>query len=397
MWQAAVMGVASGALAGIGALWWERRQTAEQRRAAWESAVTSGPAGQSVLDEAAAADSVLAALNPDREVVPFSPLRGTDATAAVQWCDGAGDLRVWRIAGEAGNGKTRLLLEVQHRVEDRGWRCGWVRRGHAADAVTAAALQKEPVLLLVDDADALPDHQDLAAMLTAVARTEGDARLRVVLAARDFGGWWGQLREGLDPAVDARLRPPGRTRLTAWGTTTTDQHQLFEAALRHYARHCNLAPPAITLTGITVATPVAELHAAAASAVHHGLTGSVPISTALQRLFTTEEDWWQTNASHWDIPYPLPVLQAVITAATLIGADDRAQFSRRLQCLPGLTTAPARSRDDLALWVHQLYAQRGGEWLDPHLPARLTERYAVACAASQPALPAALAAAALTA
>jgi hypothetical protein len=389
VWQAAVMGVGSGALGGMGALWWERRQEVEQRQAAWAATVTSGPAGQSVLDGAAAADSVLAVLNPDREVVPFSPLRGADATAAVQWCDGAGDLRVWRVAGEAGNGKTRLLLEVQHRIENRGWRCGWVRRGRAADAVTAAALQEEPVLLLVDDADTLPDHQDLATMLTAVARTEAHTRLRVVLAARDFGDWWGQLRAGLDPAVDARLRPPGRTRLTAWGTTTADKHQLFEAALRHYARHFDLAPPAITLTGITVATPVAELHAAAVSAVYHGLSGSIPISTALQQLFTTEENWWQTNAAYWDIPYPLPVLQAAITAATLIGADDRAQFSRRLHCLPGLTTAPVKSRNDLALWVHQLYAQRGGEWLDPHLPARLAERYAVTCAASQPALAAA--------
>ena len=376
-------------------MWWEQRQAAEAARRAWEAAVTDFPAGDGVRDAAAGTDSLLAALNPDQEVVPFSPLRGPEVRALVSWCRGGSDLRVWRVAGEAGSGKTRLLVEAAQRLDGQGWRCGWVRRGKAVDAVAAALLQDGPVLLIVDDADTQPDHTDLAGMLTGLIRDrEATERVRVVLAARDFGGWWGHLRESLDPTVHAQLRPPGHTRLSAMGATVVDQQQLFTQAVGHYARHFGLTTPTITLTGITTATSLAELHAAAASAARHGLTGTVPIDDALQRLFATEETWWQNNAKDWNVTYPLTVLQAALTAATLIGADDSAQMTRRLRCLPGLTTAPQERLDELALWLHQLYAQRGGEWLDPHLPARLAERYAATCVTAQPALPPALAAAA---
>jgi hypothetical protein len=394
---AACLGVASGTLALYGALKWERRQETEAAHTAWAAAVTTGPAGDGAPDAAAATDSLLAALNPDSGAVPFSPLRGSEVRALVTWCCGASDLRVWRVAGDAGSGKTCLLGEADSRLDAQGWRCGWVRRGKATDAVAAARLQDGPVLLIVDDADTQPDHTDLAGMLTDLIRDQAATeQVRIVLAARDFGGWWGNLRAGLDPTVHAQLRSPGDTRLSVMGATLLDQQQLFAQAVGHYARHFCLAPPAITLTGITTATSLAELHAAAASAARHGLTGTVAIDDALQRLFATEEIWWQNNARDvLGVIYPLTVLQAALAAATLIGADSMDQMARRLRCLPGLTTIPDRNRIEIALWLHQLYAQRGGEWLDPHLPARLADRYAAGCVAAQPALAPALAAAAL--
>ncbi|MFJ8016170.1 hypothetical protein [Streptomyces sp. NPDC096339] len=252
------------------------------------------------------------------------------------------------------------------------------------------------MMLIVDDVDTQPDYRDLTAMLAAVVRRDASVRLRVILVGRDFGEWWGQLRDGLDPVVDAKLKPPGHTRLSAMGATTADQEQLFDVALGHYARRFGRSVPSVGLTGLTLATPIAELHAAAASAAYHSLTGSVSIDAALQHLFRSEEAWWLANAAAWSITSPLPVLQAAVTAATLVGADDRAQCARRLACLPGLTTASTERLDDLARWLHQLYTQRGGTWLDPHLPAQLAERYAVRCATAQPSLPSALAAAALT-
>lgn len=392
---AAVLGLAAGGLAGAGTLWWEERRERDDARRTWEAAVTTGPA--SGVDGATATSSLLAAVNPDQQVVPFSPLRGADVRALVHWCRSSDSRRVWRVAGDAGTGKTRLLLQAAHTLTEEGWRCGWVRRGKAADAVAAAALRggSGPVLLVVDDADTQPDPGDLAAMLSAVANEPPEVRLRVVLAARDFGGWWGGLRERMDPAAHAGLKPPGSTHLTPMGSDVPGQQQLFQRAVNHYADHFGGAPPAVTLTGITNATPIAELHAAAASVAFHGLSGSVPISLALSRLFQSEETWWQSDAANWNVTFPLPVLQAAIAAAALIGADDKAQFVRRLRCLPGLASSPDERLSELALWLHQLYAQRGGEWLDPHLPARLAERYIASCVASQPSLPSALASAAL--
>ncbi|MFJ8641893.1 hypothetical protein [Streptomyces sp. NPDC093610] len=251
------------------------------------------------------------------------------------------------------------------------------------------------MLLIVDDADAQFDHQDLARLLSAVVGRDESTEIRVVLAGRDFGGWWGQLRDDLDPVVNAKLRPPGHMHLSSLATAISDQEQLFKSALTHFSRHLGQPSPSVNLTNITPTTPVAELHAAAASAVYHGITGSVSIDDALKLLYDAEETWWQRNAAEWNVTLPLPLLQAAITTATLVGANSRAQCSRRLACLPGLTTAPAEQLDELSRWLHQLYAQRSGEWLDPHLPARLAERYASRCVVSQPLLAPALAAAAL--
>ncbi|MFI1400566.1 hypothetical protein [Streptomyces sp. NPDC020681] len=242
----------------------------------------------------------------------------------------------------------------------------------------------------------MPDYYDLAEMITTRVRRDDTQHVRIVLAGREFGSWWRELRAGLDPSVHAALSPSGPTQLSALAGGSADQQQLFNAAAQHYARHLNCRTPSVTLTGLEPTTTFAELHAAAAAAAQQALTGPLTIENALLHLFRIEETWWQGNAADMGLTYPLAALQAAITAATLIGADDCAQMARRLHCLPGLATRPVDQLTELALWLHQLYAQRSGQWLDPHLPARLAERYAVRCAATQPALPAALATAALT-
>lgn len=383
-WVPVLLGVVSGALTWLGSDWQQRHQEDEQANKAWESAVTHGPAVGGATTHQAAHESLLTALNPDQEVVPFSPLHLADLRRLVDWCHDDGDRRVWMVTGAAGSGKTRLLLEATHRLTEEGWRCGWVRRGKATDAVEAADRQsRRPVLLVVDDADTYPDQNDLASMLTAVVGADPTSQSRVVLAGRDFGGWWVKLGAGLDPVVHSRL-PTGRIHRTvlAAHVSKDDQQQLFAHAVRRYSRHFGVPQPTVVLTGMSPKTPLAEIHAVAAVVAYHGLTGPVPMEDALQELFVAEELWLQENAADRGIRLRLPVLQAAIAAATLIGAADQAEMMRRLRCLPGLTTAPDSRLEGLASWLHQVYRQRGNDWVDLHLPAFLAERYAARCVAS---------------
>ncbi|MEV1022021.1 hypothetical protein [Streptomyces sp. NPDC050264] len=393
---AAGLGASAGAVALYSGLAWQRRVDLREAGRAWHEAVAPGPDGSGPDDSAARGSSVLAALNPDREVVPYSPLHGSHLREVVRWCGETGRGPVWRVAGPAGAGKTRLLIEAARQLKQEGWACGWVRRGRAADAVAAAGLRPGGVLLIVDDADTLPDHGDLAAMLTDAVR--GDyPLLRIVLGGRDFGGWWRDLRAGLDPAVHAAVTPSGPTWLTGLTGASADRQQLFANAARRYAAFLDRPVPSTTLTGPHAGATFAELHAAAAAAAERGLTGAFDLSTALDHLFSVEESWWAANAADAGITHPPAVLHAAVTVATLLGARDCEQTARRLACLPGLTTTPFERLTELALWLRQLYAQRSGTWLDPHLPARIAERYAARCAARQPGLPSALATAALTA
>ncbi|GAA3151442.1 hypothetical protein GCM10010521_43800 [Streptomyces rameus] len=74
---AAGLGALSGSVALYSGLLWQERTEYRQALKAWQAAVMPGPAGSGVTDAAAQRDSVLAALNPDREIAPFSPLRSS--------------------------------------------------------------------------------------------------------------------------------------------------------------------------------------------------------------------------------------------------------------------------------------------------------------------------------
>ncbi|USA04992.1 hypothetical protein NCG97_37120 [Streptomyces lydicamycinicus] len=302
------------------------------------------------------------------------------------------------MTGQAGSGKTRLLIEAVRQLVDTDYECGWVRHGQAIAAAEVAVARPGRILLVVDDVDALPRQQhDLAGMLGILARAP-TSRVKVVFCGREFTSWWARIRAGMDPADQAVLAPAGRTILTRTLASAADQPLQFQGAVRHYARHFDRPVPPASLTNSATVISLAELHAAAAITAFNGLTGLVDLTTALRQLFTTEEAWWIANAAeqHPAINQPLPVLQSAIAAATLVGANSMDQAARRLARLPGLTASSYERRTELALWLHQLYAQRNGQWLDPHLPAPLADRYAALCTAAQPGLPVALATAALT-
>ncbi|WP_405562645.1 hypothetical protein OG418_00170 [Streptomyces phaeochromogenes] len=302
------------------------------------------------------------------------------------------------MSGSAGSGKTRLLIEAVEQLAGEHVECGWVRHGQAIAAAEAAVTRPGRVLLVVDDVDASPRQQDdLASMLATLARAPS-GRVKVILCGREFASWWSRIRAAMDPTDQAVLTPAGRTVLTSSLADPADQVRQFQGAVRHYARYFERPMPVASLSSTTTAISIAELHAAAAITACNGLTGPVDLATALRQLFTTEEAWWLTNAAEQQpaITLTLPVLQRAITAATLVGADSMDQAVRRLAHLPGLTNSSPEHLTELALWLHQLYAQRRGQWLDPHLPAYLADRYAALCVTAHPGLPAALATAALT-
>ncbi|MGW9450190.1 hypothetical protein [Streptomyces sp. NPDC055632] len=396
---AAGLGAGAGGLVMLADAWRQRRQGVAQADASWSRWVLAAPAVAVGSRPGDRSGGVLQALNPDERVVPFSPLRRTELLSLAEWCRGTRDGRVWLVTGDAGSGKTRLLVELVEHLEGGRVACGWVGHGHAVAAMETAAARRDRVLLIVDDVDASPRLQeDVAGMLRVLAEIP-EGRVKVVLCGREFSSWWAGLRASMDPAEQAALVPAGRTTLSGLLAGPEDQAQQFQGAVRHFARHFGRPVPVVALDGADTSFSVAELHAAAAIAAYGGLAGSVDPATALRQLFTAEEAWWRVDAAaqHPAVPLPLTVLQRAMTAAALLGADSLEQAVRRLAHLPGLTGSSVEQRTELALWLRQLYKQRGGQWLDPHLPAHLVDRYAALRVAADPGLAAALAGAATTA
>lgn len=387
---AAGLGAVSGAAGFTGPLLWERHAARQELVEAWARVVDAGPA----VDELSESDSLLASLNPDRRTVGFNRRREHDLRLMTAWCTSpAAGGAVWLLSGDAGEGKTRLLIEAAGRLMADGWVCGWVRRGQEACVVDVAGRWDKPVLLIADDAET---RRDLAALITAAVRLVG-GRVRVVVAAREFGDWWIRLRAGLDPDVSSVVAAAPRE-LGRLATSAHGQRQLFTQAVRAFAQARHAAPPAAVLVAPAVPAPLVLIHAAAAVTVAHNLTGQIDIDTALHQLFATEEAWWQRRAAA-DSPelhaLGLPALQAAIVLAVLLGAGGLDDAVRRLRFLPGLGSAGTDRLQRLALWLRELYPQQTRDWLAPHLPARVVERYVATHLATHLPLVAAIATAAL--
>ncbi|MBQ1019877.1 tetratricopeptide repeat protein [Micromonospora sp. D93] len=349
-------------------------------RTAWVEAWNKVTDPHPARDPVSAGDSLLAALNPDQQIVAFSPLRERDLRRLVHWWTEPGTQRIWLVSGAAGCGKTRLLIEAISRL-DQSWTIGWVGRGKGADAAKLAVARGEPVLLIVDDADT---HPDLAAMLTTVYDS---TTVLVLAAARTVETWWPRLRESLNADVDAMVPARAQTILDSLTSDAATQQQRFTQAVRYFADGSDTAATQASLIPADPPAGLLLVHAAAAVAVHDNLTGPITLDRTVDRLFTIEEAWWQRNAAAAKLPaVGLPALRAVVMAGVLLGADGLGDATEVLRRLPGLTGSGDDLLHDLVLWLRKLYPTRAGSWLDPHLPARLTEHFIATHLVTNPAL-----------
>jgi hypothetical protein len=381
------LGALSAGVGLIGTIRWERHTARTAIEKEWNSVTDPGPGS----DPASAGNSVLAPLNPDLEIVAFSPSREPDVRRLLRWCNQPSSQRVWLVTGDAGCGKTRLLIEATSRL-DAKWMYGWVRHGKGAAAVALAVAAQRPVLLIVDDADT---RADLGEIFTGLPDSES---VRVVVAARETGTWWLRLRESLDANVDAVVPARPQTPLATLTPDNPSQQQRFNQAVQQFARAWDVGVPAVTLVPPSPPAPLVLIHAAAAVAVHDSLSGAIDLESTLDRLFAIEESWWQQSALDAGIPsVGLPTLRSAVVAAALLGADGLDDAVAVLRHLPGLTAASEDLLRHVALWLRRLYPNKAGGWLSPHLPARLTEHYIADQLAANPSLVAAVAAAATAA
>lgn len=138
-------------------------------------------------------------LDPRSKVTELTGVNGL-VRQIEQWCKGPDRLDVATVTGLGGTGKSRLLIEVLHRLttgagDQRPWSGGFLadHPSHTDYQVLAAA--NYPLLLAVDLAEArLPQIRDLMAALAAF---HDGATVRVLLLARAHDTWWPALRRHL--------------------------------------------------------------------------------------------------------------------------------------------------------------------------------------------------------
>ncbi|WP_331730250.1 serine protease [Streptomyces sp. NBC_00073] len=138
-------------------------------------------------------------LDPRSQVTDLTGVNGL-VRQIEQWCKGPDRIDVAAVTGLGGTGKSRLLIEVLHRLtagsgDQRPWSGGFLadHPSHTDYQVLAAA--SYPLLLVVDLAETrLPQIRDLMA---ALASSHEGAVIRVLLLARGHDTWWPALRRHL--------------------------------------------------------------------------------------------------------------------------------------------------------------------------------------------------------
>jgi tetratricopeptide (TPR) repeat protein len=391
---AAVAGLLSFAVG----VWWDRRtartEAGRERQRQWRAVFTEEPTGHRL--EPSGIDEVLELLDPRARVVPFERAHLQFVTAIRRWCVERQPGRVWLLAGGPGAGKTRVAMRLADNLrhqQTEPWSCGWLIADgdRAARAVELAAEWSRPVLIIVDDADL---RTDLVTLLAAVQQADVDERqVRLLLIAREFGGWW--------TAVQQVLRGPVQTAAEhTWVGSLADevpgQRVAAQRAALAFAQERNditVTPEDVAVSGIQAETPALLLHATVLEAVLRAADGRrepVDVDEAVASLLHRErEGRWQRNLSRQGLQaYPqvtLELLRDALVLAMLVGSTDAADAGRLLRRLPALADASPTLIDKMIIWLG-LYGVVAGYHVRPHLPGVLAEHLIADALAENPTL-----------
>ena len=139
-----------------------------------------------LFDERTAVVSPASLLRADQAVVRFRGERRKELVVElVNWCKSDPRMAVQMIVGRGGQGKTRLAWHIATQLGASGWRAGLVSADAPADAIAQLAQLRQPVLLVVDYAEA----RGAQVKNLTTATVELPVKVRFLLLARSAGEW----------------------------------------------------------------------------------------------------------------------------------------------------------------------------------------------------------------
>ena len=301
---------------------------------------------------------------------PFAG-RSKQVKELLAWCDDPDGKRVHLVTGVSGVGKTRLAIEAAAELPPE-WAAGFAVRNRIGQLVAAVTACQEPTLLIVDDADTVPDVGEL---LDQVQRHEGEPRIRVLLVVRDaavFTAWLARhnpahVAQAWDAEAITLVEPVGED---------GDRKQWFAASLGAYAVVLRLGPVQVTRANVgavgVAGEPMMVTCARAALAAVDGASRAAidavrqagPDALA-ERLVEHEMRRWSDTVAdpHWGVQAPGVTDEGradAVLALVLSGATTPASGIAVLRRIPRLSDQPQGMLDALVTWARHLYPASAG-------------------------------------
>lgn len=325
-----------------------------------------------------------ALLHPERSPVPFE-FRDEDVDDFTNWAlampDGSPKWRL--LTGEAGRGKTRLLMGIVESLNgslDRPWRAGFLNLPHIrttpSDLLCLRELN-EDLFLVVDYAERF-ENEITAIMNTtlAIAADRPDRRVCLVMVSRVHSELWRRI------AVDNReigefvgATPLDVRELSPLGDDLAIRRKVFETAYASFETHFKEERPLQSEPNLTPEDfkDVLLIHMAALS-LHQGdlRPDELTQEKLLRWVLDRERRLWNEMVDGKGLPRALrgaPMEQAAtyLTMVTLAeGITLRQTAIQHLENCPELNGLDAPTLGTIAEIFHELYPGPG--WVNGVTP-----------------------------
>jgi len=273
-------------------------------------------------------------LTADYEVIPFDEVgRREELELLTSFCADERRRSVLLLAGEGGTGKTRLLIEWCRRRRDQGWHAGFLYSNRKASDLDPLFEGIAPRLVVVDYAETRLQVVEALLLKAGVAPDE-EPKVRLVLLARQAGGWWSAFQRKERAIEDLLLASPAPRHLTPL-VALGDRPSAFRSAVGAFAAQSGRDVPANLIVPDLSDQDferVLYLHMAALA----GLEGERIESArdALERTLKRERRFWDYHVSELGLDgvrrrQMEKAIELAIAALTFLGGASGEQEGRR--------------------------------------------------------------------
>jgi tetratricopeptide (TPR) repeat protein len=349
--------------------------------------VSLAPAYRPVSRRLRPAPSTL--LRPEHGLVPFLG-RQPVLDRITGWCQGPASSPLLLVTGGGGSGKTRLGREACVQMLVAGWDAG-LADDRRRDGTATTRLQR-PTLLVVDDADLRTAL--ISALIGYMRFDDAGPPVRLLLLARAAGAWWDRLVRQQELAgnyavldLDGYPVPPAsraehfRCASTAFaayrdpGTQPADPSPPPGLDDPAYGEPLLIHIAALLRTVQTSASPPPGLGEQCGPEKDStaGQPGPPVRQALLKDLCERERTRWYRLGEHLLFNPDLPLVDQVVTLATLTAAGDQPCATSLLAALPNQAEVTRIGAEALVVWAHRLYSGPG--YWNPLRPDLLAEQH----------------------